>query len=130
MKAGASEYFLNPINPQKVKDAINRIKLQVFKGGKDANGATYAFLSSKGGLGATVLSVNVAAALAARKAGRSALIDLCLQSGDSSVLLDLVPKTTIVDIARNFDRLDAALIAGVVEKHDLGIDLLAAPASA
>ena len=128
MKAGASEYFLTPLNPQKIREAVERVQFQS-KGRQEANGAVYAFLSSKGGLGATVLSVNVAAALAAQKMGRTGLIDLCLQSGDSSVLLDLVPKTTIVDIARSFDRLDAALIAGVVEKHDLGIDLIAAPAS-
>lgn len=129
MKAGATEFFLKPVDSTKVREAIHRVQLQMLDGGKTATGKTYAFLGSKGGLGTTVLSVNVTAAMTEQQAGRSSLIDLNLQAGDSSVLLDLVPKTTISDVIRNYNRLDAAFLLGVMEKTDEGFELLAAPAS-
>ena len=127
MKAGANEYFLKPVNPQKIREAISRVQLQLLGGGKNTGGKAYAFIGSKGGIGTTVLAVNTAAAMAAQKSNRVALLDFDLAAGDSSVLVDLVPKTTIADIIRNFHRLDSALLAGVMEQTDAGFDLLAAP---
>ncbi len=127
MKAGANEFFMKPINPQKIREAIDRMQLKLLDGGKKTAGRAYAFLGSKGGLGTTILSVNTAAVLAGQKTRRCSLVDLNLQAGDSSVLLDLVPKTTISDVIRNYDRLDAAFLLGVMEKTDDGFHLLAAP---
>jgi pilus assembly protein CpaE len=129
MKAGASEYFLAPLNPQEVLEAIERVRLQILPVDKEANGTAYAFIGSKGGLGTTVLAVNTALALSGERTGRAALFDLALAAGDSGVLFDLMPKTTIADIARNFDRLDASFLSGAMEKHAAGVDLLAAPPS-
>jgi pilus assembly protein CpaE len=129
MKAGADEYFMKPASPQKIREAVARVRLKLHDGGKKAAGRSFAFLGSKGGLGTSVLAVNTASALATRKTGRCALIDLNLQAGDSGVMLDLVPKTTISDVIRNYQRLDAGFLMGVMEKTDSGFDLLAAPAS-
>jgi pilus assembly protein CpaE len=127
MKAGADEYFMKPVSPQKIREAVARVQLKLLDGGKKTAGKAFAFLGSKGGLGTSVLSVNTTSALACRKSGRCALIDLDLQAGDSSVMLDLVPKTTISDVIRNYQRLDAGFLMGVMEKTDNGFDLLAAP---
>jgi pilus assembly protein CpaE len=129
MKAGADEYFMKPVSPQKIREAVARVQLKLLDGGKRTAGKAFAFLGSKGGLGTSVLSVNTTSALASRKSGRCALIDLDLQAGDSSVLLDVVPKTTISDVIRNYQRLDAGFLMGVMEKTENGFDLLAAPTS-
>ncbi|MFA5516463.1 MAG: AAA family ATPase [Desulfuromonadales bacterium] len=129
MKAGANEYFMKPINPQKIREAISRVQLQLLERGKNAGGKSYAFIGSKGGIGTTVLAVNTAAAMAAQKSNKVALLDFDLAAGDSSVLVDLVPKTTMTDVIRNFDRLDSAFLAGVMEKTGSDFDLLAAPTS-
>jgi pilus assembly protein CpaE len=127
MKAGANEFFMKPINPEKISEAINRVQLKMRKGQKKTTGKAYAFVGSKGGLGTTALTVNLTTALAGRKSGPCTLLDLNLLAGDSSVLLDLVPKTTMTDAIRNFSRLDAAFLLGVMEKTAAGFDLLAAP---
>lgn len=127
MKAGANEYFLKPINPQKIREAVDRVQTQLLEEGKSTGGKAYAFIGSKGGLGTTVLAVNTAVALAGQKSGKIALLDLNLTAGDSSVLVDTVPKTTIADVIRNYHRLDPAFLAGVMEKTSSGFDLLAAP---
>jgi pilus assembly protein CpaE len=130
MKAGANEYFMTPLHPQKIREAIERVQAQRLSGGEKKNaGKVHAFLGSKGGLGTTVLAVNITAALANGKSGRCSLLDLNLQAGDCSVLLDIMPKATISDVIRNYSRLDAAFLRGVLEKTEVGFDLLAAPNS-
>lgn len=126
MKSGVSEYFLHPIDWHQFSEAIEKVRLQIVKSAGRSKGSLYSFISSKGGLGATVLAANTAAALA-MQGGSVALIDLSLQAGDSSVLLDIMPKTTIADIYKNYDRLDLALFKGTMHRHLTGLDFLAAP---
>lgn len=127
MKSGATEYFLAPINPQKVGEAVGRVQKRRFEESCSRAAAIYAFLGTKGGLGTSFLTVNTAAAIAARKDGKTAVLDQNLQAGDSGVLLDVVPKTTLADVARNHHRLDASILLGTMEQTAVGLDLLAAP---
>ncbi|WP_429886083.1 AAA family ATPase [Geoalkalibacter halelectricus] len=90
-------------------------------------GRLYSFISAKGGLGTTVISVNVAAALALRAKSNVALLDMSLQSGDSSVYLDALPQTTLADICKNFHRLDFSFLKTSMLRHSTGLHYLAAP---
>jgi pilus assembly protein CpaE len=128
MKAGVAEYLVTPVNQEILQTAINDIRTKLATDGKIAKGTVYSFISSKGGLGATVIAVNTAAAVAKDK-GAVALCDMSFQSGDSSVLLDIVPGTSFVDICKNFHRLDVSLLRGCMTKHESGLDFLAAPMS-
>lgn len=58
---------------------------------------TVTVLSPKGGVGKTSLSANMAVALAEQFPQQVALVDLDLQFGDVSTLLDLEPKLTLAD---------------------------------
>lgn len=127
MKAGAAEFFLNPLDFQSLKDAIKKVGAGLLNDGKSSKGTVYSFMSSKGGVGSTVVSVNVAAALALRNNGSVALFDYSLQSGDSGVLLDIVPQTTIADVCRNYHRLDSSVLKGAMTSHATGLHFLAAP---
>lgn len=127
MKAGVSEYLATPVDPEILRNAIEEVRTKLATDGKMAKGKVYSFISSKGGLGSTVIAVNAAAALTKNKGGSVALCDMSFQSGDSSVLLDMVPPTSFVDICKNFHRLDVALLRGCMTRHKSGIDFLAAP---
>jgi len=128
MKAGAKEYLVLPVREKTLDRAVEEVRHALAEAGKTSLASVYSFISSKGGLGATVLAVNVAVALAVRKkATNVALCDTSFQSGDSSVLLDILPPTSILDLCKNFHRLDDALLQGVMVKHASGIELLAAP---
>ncbi|MBE0504634.1 MAG: hypothetical protein IBX46_10945 [Desulfuromonadales bacterium] len=128
MRAGASQFLVNPINPNALSNAIEEIRVRLATSEKTTKGTVYSFISSKGGLGTTVITVNTAVTLARNRASKVALCDMSLQSGDASVLLDLLPATTITDLSRNFHRLDASFLRGAMSQHRSGLAFLSAPA--
>ena len=127
MKAGASEYLVEPVDIKILLDAIEEIRAHLTDEGRIAQGNIYSFISAKGGVGSTVLAVNTAAALASSKKSAVALVDMSFQSGDSSVLLDVVPQSTILDITQNMARLDVSFLRGNMTSHNSGINFLSAP---
>jgi len=127
MKLGIAEYLVAPVSDKILENAIEEVRLKLANSGQIARGSVYSFISSKGGLGSTVVAVNVATALAMNKRHAVALCDMSFQSGDASVLLDIVPQTTIYDICQNFHRLDVSFLRGSMVKHNSGLDFLAAP---
>lgn len=127
MKSGAAEYLTEPVTGKTLHNAIEEIRVKMSNAGKLAQGSVYSFISAKGGVGATVLAVNTAAALALDKKSTVALLDMSFQSGDASVLLDIVPRNTISDICSSFHRLDVSFLRGVMQGHTTAINFLAAP---
>lgn len=127
MKAGAAEYLVEPVAKNTFVNAVEEVRAKLANSGRLAQGSIYSFISAKGGVGSTVLAVNTATALAQSKQSAVALIDMSLQSGDASVLLDIVPQTTIMDICQNMHRLDVAFLRGVMITHNSGVNFLAAP---
>jgi pilus assembly protein CpaE len=55
------------------------------------------------------------------------LVDLDLELGEIALLLGTEPQFSVADLAQNLHRLDDGLLATFVQRHDSGIDLLAAP---
>jgi pilus assembly protein CpaE len=127
MKAGASEYLVEPIKEKTLHKAIDEVMFKLANAGDLAQGRIYSFVSAKGGVGSTVVAVNTSAALAMNKKNTVALLDMSFQSGDASVLLDIVPQNTIFDISANMHRFDVAFLRGVMSGHSTGINFLAAP---
>jgi len=127
MKAGAAEYFVTPLDEEALKAAVNALNSKLAIQNKDTKGFAYSFISSKGGWGATVVAANLATAMARDKDTSVGLCDMSFQAGDSSVLLDILPRTTIMDICRNYHRLDTAFLRGVMTPTSVGLDFLAAP---
>ena len=127
MKAGASEFLVEPVPEEILHNAIDEVRAKLANAGRLAQGRIYSFISAKGGVGSTVLAVNTAAALGMDKKTAVALVDMSFQSGDASVLLDIVPQNTIMDICENMHRLDISLLRGVMSGHSTGISFLPAP---
>jgi pilus assembly protein CpaE len=83
--------------------------------------------SPKGGTGKTVISTNLATALAKREGRRTLLLDLDLQFGDAAIVLGMEPEKTIYDLVVAPGELDPEKLAGYVTRHKSGLDVLAAP---
>ena len=120
MRAGVREML--PITPDAalLQDAVGRLRRL---GPKPATrGRVLAFVSCKGGSGATFLAANLAYALAA-SGRRTALLDFNLQFGDALLFLsDRRPVRTLADLARAGSRLDATfLAASMTEVGPLGV---------
>jgi len=127
MKAGASEYLTEPVKQNILTNAIEEVRARLANSGRLAQGRVYSFISAKGGVGSTVLAVNTAAAMAMENKSATALFDMSFQSGDASVLLDIVPQTTMVDISKNIHRLDVSFLRGAMSSHSTGINFMPAP---
>ncbi len=127
MKAGASEFLVEPILEETFLNAIDEVRAKLASIGRLAHGRVYSFVGAKGGVGSTVLAVNAATALSMDKRAAVALLDMSFQSGDASVLLDIVPQNTIMDLCSNMHRLDVSFMRGVMYGHSTGLNFLPAP---
>lgn len=84
------------------------------------------FISSKGGVGKTVLAVNVAAELTSRGFS-TCILDGDFQFGDVNFALDIQPRYTISDIVQKEEVLGDFNISDYISKHDSGLKVLSAP---
>ncbi len=89
-------------------------------------GRLIAVLAPNGGGGSSTLAANIAASLA-KEHKAVGLIDLKLESGDLTALLDVKPAYTLADLCQNAARLDRVMFERSLVKHASGVNLLAAP---
>lgn len=90
------------------------------------SGEIITIFSTKGGVGKTVVSTNIAVALAELHKS-VVLVDLDLQFGDVGIVLGLEPTRTIVGAIQSAERLDEAMLEGFLVDHPSGLKVLLAP---
>lgn len=135
MRAGAADVVAIDETLDQLTEAVEAGVLSATRSktaqGEDEQGTprgkVITVFSTKGGVGKTVLATNIAASLARDKESRVALVDLDLEFGDVGIMLGLKPEHTITDVARVYDRLDAALLDGFMAHHESGVHALLAP---
>jgi pilus assembly protein CpaE len=129
MRAGAKEFLTQPLKPEDLAAALQRVSRQRFgSSGASSRGCTIiALTGATGGVGSTSVAVNLGCALAADPANSVVLLDLDLCLGDADVFLDSIPEYTLSDVAQNIGRLDLTLLKRSLTKHDTGLYLLPRP---
>jgi pilus assembly protein CpaE len=129
MRAGAKEFLTQPIKPEDLAAALERVaRLRFGEGGAQSRGCrTIAVAGVTGGVGSTSIAVNLGCALAADEKNSVVLIDLDLALGDADVFLDTIPEYTLTDVAQNITRLDFTLLKRSLTKHSSGLYLLPRP---
>lgn len=126
MRAGVREVLPSPADASTLEALATRLESKVKGSQARANGRILSFIGCKGGSGTTFLATNVGHHLSQRS--NVLLIDLNLQFGDAlSVLHDGSPPSTIADVARGIDRLDASLLTASTVKITPSYSILAAP---
>lgn len=126
MRVGVREVLPSPVSASTLLPAMARIEEKV--DGSQAQGKVLAFISCKGGSGATFLATNLGYALATQENKRVALIDLNLQFGDASLYVsDKKPLATLADVAKQIHRLDASFLASSMINVVPNYSVLAAP---
>lgn len=128
MRAGIREIVLPGSSPDALARAFERqLERHTAATGPARKARTIAFLSAKGGGGATFLASNLGFALAARER-RVALFDLNLQFGDAALFVSEKPATrSIADVAREIHRLDPAFLEANMIHPQAGYCMLPAP---
>jgi pilus assembly protein CpaE len=128
-EAGADDVVLLPETPDGVKFALQKAMARKEGAtgiGSLATGPLVTVLGPKGGTGKTLVSTNLAVALALR-GRRVALVDLDLQFGDVGLCLGLSPDRTIYDLVKVGGAIDADKVEGYMTEHSSGLRALLAP---
>ena len=97
------------------------------KGGAEKHTSMVSFLGSKGGVGNTFLTINVAYLLAKEKLGKVLVVDLDLLYGQAIYFFDVKPKHTIIDVIENCEALDRSYLQNLLHNYNDYLSLLPAP---
>jgi pilus assembly protein CpaE len=79
---------------------------------------------SKGGAGTTTVALNVAMQIAQLTKKRTALVELARPFGQIALMLDIEPRFTLLDALDRGERLDAAVLASLMTRHKIGVEML------
>lgn len=120
MRAGVTEAVPEPLTGAALQVAIGRV---VVHQAVQVQSRVYAIIGAKGGVGATTIAVNLAAALA-RVLDDALLVDLNFAAGDAAVFLGVEPRFTLAEALENTHRLDEAFLRSLVVRTRAGLDLL------
>jgi pilus assembly protein CpaE len=137
LRSQVRDFLRRPVSTEELRDVLRRhvgaqsgVEARGGEGAADpvrASGHVVAFVSNKGGVGKSTLSVNAAALLARRHPGEVLLVDSSLQLGTAGALLDLDSRTDLADAAAAVERLDGTLLRELAPQHESGLHVLAAP---
>jgi len=129
MRAGVREVLPSPASAPALQASLDRIaeKLERRSSG-EGNGKVLAFISCKGGSGATFIATNLGYALAAGGHKRVLLIDMNLHFGDASLFVsEHKPLATLSDVAHQIHRLDPSFLSSSTLSILPNYSVLAAP---
>jgi len=133
MRAGVREVLTLPLTEATVRDALQRCKAHLARVkahavGNVPKGKVAAFVSCKGGSGASFSATHLASLMAAEFSRNCALLDLDVAYGDASFYLGAAAaKNNISDLTQQIERLDAQLLLSCMHPVAPRLSLLAAP---
>jgi pilus assembly protein CpaE len=96
-------------------------------GQQGKRGEMIVICSAKGGIGRTLLAVNLAVALSKNNRLQIGLMDGDFQFGDVCLAMDLHPAFTIKDVIEDVGGMDPFALSGFLMHHSSGVKVLAAP---
>ena len=129
VRSGCRDFLVQPVKRLEFREAMTRLERtprHATTGGSRL-GKVYAFLGATGGAGTTTLAVNFAGVLAQRKK-QTVLVDLDFTANDCAMQTGASPQHSLLDVADNLARLDAALFEGLTVRDPLGFHLIGPPA--
>ena len=127
VRFGIRDFLRRPASASELSEILSRLSKPNHV--RSERGQLIAVASTKGGVGKSTISTNLAVGLATRFPQQVLLIDGSLQLGVSASLLNLQPTVTLSNIAASVDRLDSTLLREMALQHQSGLDLIPAPLS-
>jgi Flp pilus assembly CpaE family ATPase len=97
------------------------------RSGQTVDGKIITVFTAKGGVGKTMLSINLGVALAQRGANQVCVVDLDLSSGDVAISLLLDPVRTVADAVSMSGHIDTTGAGSLLTPYRPGLEMLLAP---
>jgi pilus assembly protein CpaE len=131
IQTGGAEWVSSKSPPHEILDIIRHQNEKVTaEPTPSQRPCLISFVPSAGGVGNSLLAVEVATQLARDKSGRTVcLLDLDFQTSHVCDYLDIQPRLQIDEISANPARLDSQLLDVFVSRHNSGLNVFAAPRS-
>ena len=127
MRVGVREVLPSPVDKVALEAAISRAESKLGMRSAQRSGRIIAFLSCKGGSGATFLATNLGYQIGA-EGKKVLLLDLNLQFGEAVLTVhDRKATSDIAEVARNLSRLDASFLSSSTVQVTSNFEILAAP---
>lgn len=127
MRVGVREVLPSPVANLTLEAAISRAEAKLGGRSSQRTGRVIAFLSCKGGSGATFLATNLGHQIGA-EGKKVLLIDLNLQFGEALLTVHNRKATSdIAEVARNIDRLDASFLKASTIAVSTNFEILDVP---
>lgn len=135
MVVGAREYVIKPVEPEELRGAVRTALRQETRrelqragvAGIRGRGTIITVAAAKGGVGKSVITVNLATALRTEPGRSLVVIDGDTHFGDIATMFDLTPAMTVSDLTRRLPELNRDNVREYVTHYERrGIDVLAA----
>ncbi len=141
MMAGAKEYLVKPLSAAELNQTIKQIadlnrqfykkpaadKEEIKERKNTVNSKRIiSIFGTKGGVGKSTICANLSMALAQQHKNQVGLVDLDIQFGDVSIIMNLSPRKTLSELVQETDALNQELLQDYLYERN-GVNILAAP---
>ena len=138
MLAGAKEYLVKPLSAEELNQAIRQVT-EIIREASDnqqvevppslnraENHKIVTVFGTKGGVGKSVVCTNLAVCAAQKYRGKVGLIDLDVQFGDLSIMMNVNPRMTIAELMQEGEKPSPDILENYLYERN-GVHLLSAP---
>ncbi len=127
MDIGITQYLLCPLTESALSHAFEKLQSNVAAEQKDKPPCKIiAVMGARGGVGASMVALNLAALLGEQTHKKIALVDLDPQEGSLSLSLDMEPSIGLRDVLEKPDRIDSLFLERVMNKVGKYLSVLSA----
>jgi len=124
MRSGVQDFLPKPVTADALQEILLRFGQDLEIKDRPTLDKLIVVMGSKGGVGATTVSVNLGVQLSTFGKKRVVLLDFARPLGNVHLLLDLHPRFSVRDAVENMERLDSHFFAGLLTPHKTKLEIL------